>query len=61
MFHSTERIPPVLGDKQFAESARAFIDEFDAEVLRADRRIGKPSVDALVSEVAAYFDTTLNF
>jgi hypothetical protein len=47
VFYNTERTSPVLGDKQFAESALTFISEFDAEVLRANRRLGKPTIDEL--------------
>ncbi|MFT5296594.1 MAG: chromosomal replication initiation ATPase DnaA [Colwellia sp.] len=61
MFYNSERTSPVLGDKQFAESALTFIGEFDAEVLRANRRLGKPTIDELVSQVAAYFDTKIEF
>ncbi|MFT5609414.1 MAG: chromosomal replication initiation ATPase DnaA, partial [Parvicella sp.] len=32
-----------------------------AEVLRANRRLGKPTIDELVSQVAAYFDTKIDF
>jgi putative transposase len=61
VFYDTERTSPVLGDKQFAESALTYIGEFDAEVLRANRRMGKPTIDELVSEVAVYFDTKIEF
>jgi hypothetical protein len=58
-FYNTERTSPVLGDKPFAESALMYIGEFDAEVLRANRRMGKPTINELVSEVAVYFGTKI--
>ncbi|MFT5609673.1 MAG: hypothetical protein ACI9WC_000562 [Arenicella sp.] len=61
VFYNTERTSPVLGDKQFAESALTYIGEFDAEVLRANRRLGKPMIDELVSQVAVYFDMKIEF
>jgi putative transposase len=61
VFYNTERTSPVFGDKQFTESVLRYIGEFDAEVLRANRRLGKPTIDELVSQVAAYFDTKIDF
>jgi putative transposase len=61
VFYNTERTSPVLGDKPFAESALTFIGEFDAEVLRANRRLAKLMIDELVSQVAVYFDTKIEF
>ncbi|MFT6033846.1 MAG: hypothetical protein ACI854_002387 [Arenicella sp.] len=59
--YDTERTSPVLGDKPFADSALRYIGKFDVEVLAANRRLGKPTIDELVSQVAVYFDMKIEF